>query len=110
MAAVALVSAVTISGCSDDDEIAGTELTARDFSFQPAELVVTGGKQVTITVVNRGKVAHNLSIPSVEIDVDVDKGEDGRVIFVLPEEPGNVEFSCKFHAGQGMKGTFRVLA
>ncbi|HWC12059.1 MAG TPA: cupredoxin domain-containing protein [Acidimicrobiales bacterium] len=100
-----------VPGCSGgDDEVAGPELTARDFEFQPPEFLVTAGQQVTITFVNRGAVTHNLSIPSIPVDLDFEAGKRGTVIFVPPNEPGGVEFFCKFHADQGMRGTFRVQA
>ena len=63
---------------------------------------------MTITVVNRGQVAHNLSIPSIPVDLDFQPGKKGTVIFVPPNEPGGVEFFCKFHTGQGMRGNFRI--
>jgi plastocyanin len=108
---VTVLVAVAVPGCSGgDDEVAGPELAARDFSFQPTEFLATAGQQVTINVVNRGTVAHNLSIPSIPVDLDFEVGKRGTVIFVPPNEPGGVEFFCKFHADQGMRGTFRVQA
>jgi plastocyanin len=110
VAATVLV-AVAVAGCSGgDDEVAGPELAARDFRFQPTEFLVTAGQQVTIAVVNRGRVTHNLSIPSIPVDLDFEAAKKGTVIFVPPNEPGGVEFFCKFHADQGMRGTFRVQA
>jgi len=96
--------------CSDgQDVVVGPELSAQDFSFQPTEFLVKAGRQVTITVVNRGAVAHNLSIPSIPVDLDFGANRRETVIFVLPDE-GVVEFFCKFHADRGMKGSFRVRA
>ena len=105
-----MLVAAAVPGCSGGDDEVGPELAARDFSFQPAEFLVTAGQQVTISVVNRGKVAHNLSMPSIPVDLDFDVGKKGTVIFVPPDEPAGVEFFCKFHADQGMRGTFRVQA
>ena len=62
---------------------------------------------MTITFVNRGKVTHNLSIPSVPVDLDFEAGKRGTVIFVPPDEPGGVEFFCKLHPDR-MRGAFRV--
>ena len=108
---MSVLVAVAVPGCSGgDDEVAGPELAARDFSFQPTEFLATAGQQVTISVVNRGTVLHNLSIPSIPVDLDFEAGERGTVIFVPPDQPGDVEFFCKFHADQGMRGTFRVQA
>ena len=81
-----------------------------DFRFEPAEFLATAGQQATLTVVNKGKVAHNLSIPSLSVDLKFEPGKRQNVIFVAPTEPGGLEFVCKFHQDQGMKGTFRVQA
>ena len=64
---------------------------------------------MTLTVVNRGGVVHNLSIPSIPVDLDFEAGQRRTVIFV-PNTPGDVEFFCKFHRDRGMKGTFRLQA
>ncbi len=96
-------------GCSgDSDQSVGPELAALDFRFEPAEFLVVPGQQVTITVVNRGKVVHNLSIPSIPIDLDFPVGKRQTVIFVPPDEPGGLEFFCKYHADQGMRGRFTI--
>ena len=106
-----MLVAVAVPGCSGgDDEVAGPELAARDFTFQPTEFLATAGQQVTITVVNQGKVAHNLSIPSIPVDLDFEPGKRGTVIFVPPNEPGGLEFFCKLPADEGMRGRFRVQA
>lgn len=102
-----LVAATT--GCGGDEEQALTpELVAREFSFQPAELPASAGRQVTIGFSNDGKVAHNLSIPAIPVDFDFEPGESQTIIFVAPSTPGPIEFFCKFHQDQGMRGTFRV--
>ena len=110
--AAALVSALAAPGCAADDDgaVAGRELTVQDFRFEPADLSVKGGLQVTLTVVNRGGVVHNLSIPSIPVDLDVAAGRRETLIFVPPNAPGDIEFFCKFHVDRGMKGTFRLQA
>ena len=103
------MAAAAAPGCSGDrDEVVGPELAALDFRFEPAEFLAVPGQQVTISVVNRGTVAHNLSIPSIPIDIDLQVGRRQTVIFVPPAESGGLEFSCKFHADQGMRGTFKL--
>lgn len=103
-----MIVAIAAAGCSGDDDSPGTELATLDFRFQPAEFLATAGQQVTLTVVNRGDVAHNFSVPSLSVDLDLDPGKKQNVIFVAPTEPGVLEFACSFHQEQGMKGTFRV--
>lgn len=109
--AAALVCVLVAPGCAgDDDRVAGPELTAQDFRFEPADLLVKGGQQVTLTVVNRDGVVHNLSIPSISADLDFEAGRRATVIFVPPNTPGDIEFFCKLYLDRGMKGTFRLQA
>ncbi|MFN2503309.1 MAG: cupredoxin domain-containing protein [Acidimicrobiales bacterium] len=105
---VALLLA-SMAGCSDDDEPpeAGQPLTAIDFRFAPSTITVTAGSQVMLRITNQGKVAHNLSIPTIEADIDYQPGAKDNVIFVAPAS-GQVEFFCKFHKDQGMTGAFKV--
>lgn len=84
------------------------ELVAREFAFQPTELPASAGRQVTITFSNDGATAHNLSIPAIPVDLDFEAGKNETIIFVAPATPGPLEFFCKFHQDQGMRGTFRV--
>ena len=108
--AAAVLLAAAAPGCSGGGggDVVGPELAALDFRFEPAEFLVTPGQQVTLSVVNKGKVTHNLSIPSIPVDLDYPPGKRGTLIFVPPDQPGGLEFFCKFHADQGMRGTFRI--
>ena len=107
--AAAILLAVATGGCGgSEDKPVNPELVARDFSFEPTEFPATPGQQLTLTFTNRGKVAHNLSIPSIPVDLDFEPGKSETIIFVPPSTPGPVEFFCKFHQQQGMKGTFQV--
>ena len=105
MVAVALV--VAMAGCGEGVKPAGPLLVARDFSFQPAELVVNDGGKVTLLVTNRGKVTHNLSIPSIPTDLDFEPGITRTVIFVVAPSSVPVEFYCRFHKDQAMEGVIR---
>lgn len=105
-----LVVALAVSGCSGDDDSPGTDLTAADFRFEPVEFLATAGQQVTLTLGNEGKVTHNFSVPSLSVDVNVEAGKKQNVIFKAPTEPGTLEFVCRIHEGQGMKGAFQIQA
>lgn len=80
--------------------------TAVDFRFQPDRLTTAPG-QVTLGTSNQGTVTHNFSISSLEVDFDLKPGESTNLIFVAPSA-GQLAFFCKFHAGQGMRGTLVV--
>jgi plastocyanin len=103
---VVLLVAVSTVACGDAGP-RGVELDAGDFSFQPPQLTVSAG-QVTLSFANRGKVRHNLSVPSISVDLDLEAGTKKSVIFVLPAGSGQVEFFCKYHRDRNMTGSFRV--
>jgi plastocyanin len=86
----------------------GPQLVAADFRFQPSDLTLAGGRQVTLRLTNKGRVRHNLSVPSIPVDVDLEPEQATNVIFVLPATAGPVEFFCKIHRDGGMRGTFHV--
>ena len=107
--AAAILLAVATGACGGgDDKPVTPELVAREFSFEPTELRARPGQQVTLTFTNDGEVPHNLSIPSIPVDLDFEPGTSETIIFVPPSTPGPLEFFCKFHQDRGMKGTIQV--
>ena len=95
-------------GCTDggDNRLSGDHMDAVDFAFQPNFINVTAGRQATISVSNKGAVAHNISIPAIEADLDFEAGQSTNLIFIAPES-GPLDFFCKFHPDR-MKGAFIV--
>lgn len=101
---------VTAAGCSDGGSgggPAGTPLETRDFAFDPAQLSVPQGQQVTLNLRNTGEVVHNISIESIGADLDIAPGQTHNLIFVAPAG-GDVAFFCKYHRDRGMTGTIAV--
>ena len=103
-----------------DDGDGGGDLTvtASDFAFEPADLTVTAGSDVSISVTNDGAAPHNLRIAGEDNEFDTDDdavsdpdnigaGESGTVEFTAPDAPGSVDFRCDFHPTQ-MLGTITV--
>jgi len=60
---------------------------------------------VTVELVNEGNATHTFTSDALGVDEDVDASESSSVTVTLPEE-GAVEFHCRFHEGQGMRGAF----
>ena len=75
--------------------------------FDPAELNITAGDQVTI--VNGDLPPHNFVVldhPELSHpDLAFVGGESFTVTF---DKPGDYEFQCEPHAGAGMKGVIHV--
>jgi plastocyanin len=79
-----------------------------DAYFEPTFLRAEPGKQFTLRIENRGREAHNFSIPSLGIDRDVPPGSPLVDIPVTFPADGALRFFCKLHADQGMNGQLQV--
>lgn len=88
------------------------ELTvlARDYSFEPADLTVTTGSPVNLTLVNEGRVPHDLAVRDLGIHVTAGPGERATTGFVV-DQAGTYEIVCTYpgHAAAGMAGRLRVV-
>jgi plastocyanin len=113
---------VVAAGCGDDDDTAGRTVTvqkgttatvvAKEYSFDPETIVLTGGGKLTVALDNEGTLAHNLRV--------LDGGKDigGTPTFAggeprtgtLEVEPGEYELLCTVgdHAALGMTGKLTV--
>ena len=113
---------VVAAGCGDDDDTPGRTVTvksgnevavvAKEYSFDPETIVLTGGGKLTVELDNQGTLAHNLRV--------FDRGNDigGTPTFsggeprtgTLEVEPGEYELLCTVgdHAALGMKGKLEV--
>ncbi len=117
----ALLLAV-VSGCGDDEDTPGRTVTvesgetvavvAKEYSFDPETIVLTGGGELTVELDNQGTLAHNLRV------FDGGKDVGGTPTFAGGEprsgavqvEPGEYELLCTVgdHAALGMKGKLEV--
>ena len=105
--------------CGGDDEAALDseanptpqiiEMTVKDFSFVPPKLRGTIGAPIEITLKNTGQAAHTFTIDEFNVDTEVAAGEETKVT-VLPPEPGEFNYYCRFHEEQGMRGAINTTA
>jgi plastocyanin len=85
------------------------ELTMVDIAFEPTDLTIPAGADVTIKLVNNGALPHNFAVPSEGIQSeDFSSGASGTITVNLPA--GTYEFICSVpgHAAAGMVGTLIV--
>ncbi|MFW6150969.1 MAG: plastocyanin/azurin family copper-binding protein [Chloroflexota bacterium] len=79
---------------------AGTQVTIRDFSYQPAEVTIEPGE--TVTWVNEDATTHTVT-GGVLDSGDIGAGENYSHTF---EEPGTYDYTCEYHPS--MQGTVEV--
>lgn len=110
-----------VASCGGDDQPGRTvtappggslEVVAKEYSFDPSTIVVSGPGTLRVTLRNEGSLAHNLKLM-----------QDGRELGGTPSFPGgesrsarlrldsgSYEYICTVgdHAELGMKGTLKV--
>jgi plastocyanin len=90
----------------------GLRVVAREYSFDPARVVVTGGGPLKITLDNRGTLAHDLRVMKGSRQLGgTPSFSPGRTRSAsLRLAPGRYEFVCTVgdHARLGMRGRLEV--
>lgn len=90
-----------------------------EFAFVPKEITVTAGQPVALTLVNKGKIEHDLHIEALKVKIPpaaakmadhvLAPGKSASVTFT-PAKKGTYEFVCTVpgHKEAGMKGVLIV--
>lgn len=81
------------------------EVVTSGSAFDPAELQMTSGETVEVTVRNDDPVLHSFTFDEASVDQDVHEGETATVEVTAPAA-GDYTFYCKYHSS--MKGTVTV--
>ncbi len=115
------LSALAVTGCGGDDAPERTvtvpangkvTVVGRDYSFDPAGIVVRGAGRLTIRLRNEGSLAHNIKVrrggEQVGGTPSFPGGQSESALVIL--EHGNYELVCTVgdHAELGMKGELTV--
>lgn len=95
------------TGTSADDPASGSlEVEMRDFVFDPKEVWVEPGTEVTW--LNAGSVVHTATAEDGSWDSgDVAPGKEFSQTF---DEMGDLSYVCVYHQAQGMVGTIHVVS
>lgn|SRR5690606_19442484 len=109
------VCALLIAGCAwfgggrSAPQAERNEVLLGDFYFEPAELEVQSGQEVTLRLRNVGATIHNFRIDEFQVDQDVEAGRDETITFT-PDQAGTFRIICDIpgHVEAGMVGTLRV--
>lgn len=81
----------------DVDEGGPLTVTARDFSFDPNQVEVAAGGEVTLTFANDGEVPHTFTSDALGVDERAAPGQTVEISFTAPD--GEAEFHCEIHPG-----------
>lgn len=130
--AVATLAITPVIACSSSNDATSKAqqltLTATEMRFEPANLTVSAGRPVTVTLKNQGTAEHDFTVmdlPATDVTNAVSHGhgqpEPGMVVAhatpkndatarFTPTQPGAYEFYCSVpgHKDAGMKGTLTV--
>lgn len=86
------------------------EVNATSFTFDPAEIEVTAGEDVSI-VLSSEDILHDFTVDGLDVHVAADRGEtvEGGL---RADEPGEYTYYCTIagHRAAGMAGTLIVEA
>jgi cytochrome c oxidase subunit 2 len=97
-------------GAAPETQPRRIEVTAKRFSFDPAELTLKKGEPVVL-VLKSVDVAHGLRFRELGVDATVGKGSTSEVQFT-PEKTGDFVGHCSVFCGGGhgsMKLTLHVV-
>lgn len=81
----------------DDGDGGALTVTARDFSFDPNQVEVPAGEEVTLTFANDGEVPHTFTSEALGVDERAAPGGTVEITFTAPD--GEAEFHCEIHPG-----------
>ena len=110
-----------VAACGDDDDSGRTvtapanaklRVVADEYSFDPSTIVLKGAGTLTLTLQNRGSLAHNLKVLRGDEEIGgtstLPAGRSGSARLNL--EHGNYRIICSVgdHEQLGMTGTLRV--
>jgi plastocyanin len=119
---IALLTLPLAGGCGGDEGSPGRTVTvesgktvavvAKEYSFDPETIVLTGGGKLTVELDNQGTLAHNLRVFDGATDIGgtpTFAGGEPRT-GTVQVEPGEYELLCTVgdHAALGMKGKLTV--
>lgn len=129
LALVPLTGCLLLMGaCGDDGDDAAEpttslEIVGDEYFFEPADVAVPAGEEVTIDFANEGSLEHEWAVLSEEIESE-DEFDEGLVVYEVEaieggtsttetftiEEPGTYQVICAIpgHFDQGMEGSLTV--
>lgn len=111
-APVTLTGTVNNKGVKDvstKGTTADVDMDLYNYYFEPTFVKVAPGQKLTVSLHNEGTVAHTFTVPSLNIDQELQPDAKMTVTVTVPAS-GTVPFYCRFHKDNGMQGAFYMTA
>ncbi|MBP3950108.1 cupredoxin domain-containing protein [Bacillus suaedae] len=112
-----VAAVLLIAGCSSSESSSSgmtVEVEGVDFAFEPSEVTIPQGEEVTLTLTNNGSIFHNLLIDNVETEegqqdivLEAEVNEEDSITFTATEA-GTYEIYCDEVGHESMTGTLIV--
>jgi plastocyanin len=111
-----MAAALFLPAVACDSAEQTVRIVAEDFRFTPAEIRVSAGRPIRLTVINEGREPHEFKSPLLAHQTSVANGSSGSLP-VLPNHsvetvirtiPGVYLFYCAIRGHAGMTGTIIV--
>lgn len=121
------IAALTLAACGSSSDNVTISVDMKEFTFNPAEVTVPAGAEVTLELVNSGTLEHEWDIIQLgrKVEAPFDEADEEQVYwkkelqagmeetltFTAPSEPGEYELVCGTpgHLEAGMVGTLIVV-
>lgn len=125
---IVLTMALTLTACGGAKATTTPKVDMVDFAFEPTDITVPAGQEITVTLSNGGAVEHEFVImkfgqtigddfgdedeENIYWEAEVGAGKTDTVTFTAPTEPGEYQVVCGIegHFKAGMAGKLIVVA
>jgi plastocyanin len=84
------------------------ELELDDNYFGPTVLKGEADQTITLTLHNEGQNPHTFTVDDVNVDEELQPGDEGVTVDIAFPPSGSLTFYCRFHRGSGMLGSLSV--
>ena len=108
---ILIVMSLSLAGCASTARGASTTLSVvlTDFTFQPAAFTIPAGKEISVSVTNKGANVHEFVImkPGAKVDPPFGDKDEGNIYWEIDDvQPGQTK-TGKFMAPG--PGTYQIV-
>ncbi len=110
---ILVTALLTLTGIACGGKTGAATVTLNEFNIKPKGVQAIAGVPMTLTLINSGKIEHNLELDarlSDQTTLAVLKPGESKTVTFTPKVAGSFQFVCTIpgHAPAGMVGTLTV--